>query len=245
MKDPLGMRYLGITYPFQKNDGGRSKSLRPNEKNDCTVRCLAIAFGLQYDLAYDILTAAAGYRPGKGCHFRQWLGKRRTFNRYRITWIEFPAVKGQQRMNPVIFAKTYHRGRYICRTAKHVYAVIDGVVQDNNPEYNERCIYGAYRLEPAKAAARRTRRTTTRRRRPADNTARQNETRQRPFIGPCNDPMELWFLEFDSGIMVYRRYYADGPEARAALKHYKATGELLPSEGGVVKTFLAERKAVQ
>jgi len=215
---------VAATYPFQVNDGGRSGSHRPKEKNDCTVRALAIAFGMTYDLAYDILQAA-GRKEHGGFHFRPWLEQRRTFNGYRIEWMEFPAVKGCRRMNPAAFAKTrrFKRGRFICRTAKHVYAVLDGVVQDVRPEYDGRCIYGAYRLTPLKA--RRTRRTTKRRGARKASRARQ----ARPFVGPCRDMLELWFLEFEQDNQVLRRYYGDGPEARHALKHYKATGQLLPS----------------
>lgn len=219
MADTLGMRYLGITYPFEPNDGGRSKSLRPKEQRDCTVRCVAIAFGMTYDLAYDIL-AAAGRRENKGLAFRKWLGKRKTFNRFRITWESFPAEKGQRRMNPVTFAKTFKRGRFICRTAKHVYAVLDGVVQDTHPEYDERCIYGAYRLTPVTAARQpRKRRRGARRRAGAAKQAR-------PFIGPCRDPLALWFLEFERADgQVFRTYHEDRKAARAALTTLRQTSE--------------------
>lgn len=40
----------------------------------------------------------------------------------------------------------------------------------------------------------------------------------RPFIGPCRDPLHLWFLEFEEVGQVRRRYYANREEARAALR---------------------------
>lgn len=36
-----------------KSDAGRSESRRPRQKNDCTVRALALALELRYDDAYD------------------------------------------------------------------------------------------------------------------------------------------------------------------------------------------------
>jgi len=53
-----------------------------------------------------------------------------------------------------------------------------------------------------------------------------------PRVGPCYDPLRLWFLEFRGGDgCVYRRYYADRTEARGALRRYRAHGERSFSEG--------------
>jgi hypothetical protein len=47
----------------------------------------------------------------------------------------------------------------------------------------------------------------------------------RPRIGPCRDPLHLWFLEWaDARGQVWRRYFADRAEARAAIKAFRATG---------------------
>jgi hypothetical protein len=43
-----------------------------------------------------------------------------------------------------------------------------------------------------------------------------------PRIGPCRDPLRLWFLEFDDARGRWRRYFADRAEARAALRVLKA-----------------------
>ena len=38
-----------------------------------------------------------------------------------------------------------------------------------------------------------------------------------PRIGPCRDPLHLWFLEWaDAKGQIWRRYFADRTEARAA-----------------------------
>ena len=51
-----------------------------------------------------------------------------------------------------------------------------------------------------------------------------------PRIGPTRCPLELWFVEFQKGATVFRRYYADRSEARAALRVFKQTGRL-PASG--------------
>ena len=43
-----------------------------------------------------------------------------------------------------------------------------------------------------------------------------------PRIGPCRDPLRLLFLEFKEDGGIFRRYFADRAEARAALKAWRA-----------------------
>lgn len=45
-------------------------------------------------------------------------------------------------------------------------------------------------------------------------------------IGPCRDPLRLWFLEWrDETGQAWRRYYANRDEARAALRTLKRERE--------------------
>lgn len=130
-----------FAYPAVIYDGGRALSKRPKQKNDCTVRALAIARGLAYDEAYDIL-AEAGRKCTRGFNMPNWLNKQPW-----ATKMPFQATKGERRMNPASFCKMYQTGRYICRVSKHVFAVIDGEVYDafeNNPT---RCIYTAWKID--------------------------------------------------------------------------------------------------
>lgn len=131
-----------LTYRFRHSDAGRSRSRRPRQKSDCTVRALALARGLSYDLAYDLL-ADAGRKCSRGFAFPAWLNAQPW-----ATKIPFPAVKGQRRMNPAAFTKTYPAGTFICRVAKHVFTVIDGVVLDAFENSPDRCIYTAWRIDP-------------------------------------------------------------------------------------------------
>lgn len=127
-------------YPFHRTDAGRSQSRRPRQVNDCTVRTLALARGLAYDEAYDLLRAE-GRRCRKGFHLGVWLERQPWARR-----IAFPAIKGQARMNPSRFCQEHPKGTFVCRVAKHVFAVIDGVVHDTDPSPDGRCIYTAWEI---------------------------------------------------------------------------------------------------
>lgn len=132
-----------MSYPYVFNDAGRSTSKRPRQKNDCTVRAFALTRGIAYDEAYDILKAA-GRKCATSFNFGAWI-KDQPFARK----ISFPAVKGNPRMNPPEFCRNFAKGRYIVRTAKHVFAVIDGFVHDDHVTYDARCIYAAWEINAA------------------------------------------------------------------------------------------------
>jgi len=136
-----------MPYPYQKNDGGRAGSKRPKARNDCTVRAIAIACAIPYDEAYDLL-ALEGRKGGRGFQFKFW-APAATVNGRRFVWRSFPAIKGEPRMSHARFCRENPTGVYILNTAKHVAAVIDGVVQDTFTEYDGRCIYGAWEVCPA------------------------------------------------------------------------------------------------
>ena len=129
---------------FKRSDAGRSRSRRPRQKNDCTVRALAVAAKLDYDAAYDLLKDA-GRRSHRGFHFPSW-AKTVVVNGYGLVRETFPARKGQPRMNVARFCRSHRRGRYIIQTAKHVAAVVDGVLYDDAEPDAGRCVYGCWRL---------------------------------------------------------------------------------------------------
>jgi hypothetical protein len=104
------------------------------------VRAVALALGLSYDAAYDVL-AEAGRRASRRFSFRAWAD-----NHLGLQWLAFPASKGQKRMNPAKFCNIHDSGTWIIRTAKHVAVVRDGVVLDECSPRPDRCIYGAWRV---------------------------------------------------------------------------------------------------
>ncbi len=129
---------------FRFTDAGRAGSKRPRQKDDCTVRAIASAADLAYDDAYDLL-AAGGRVSSRRFDLRFW-APNHLANGYRLCWRPFQAVKGQTRMNPFQFCADFPRGRFIVRTAKHVFAIVDGVVLDTTAPRPDRCIYGTWEL---------------------------------------------------------------------------------------------------
>lgn len=137
------------SYPFVRSDAGRSASRRPKQKNDCTVRAVTLVYGIPYDDAYDRLKSA-GRKSHQGYHFNEWAALDSTIDGKKLVWQSFPGVKGQKRMNPLRFCKDFPEGRFIVRTAGHVFAIIDGVgYDDEDPERDDRCIYGCWKLVDA------------------------------------------------------------------------------------------------
>lgn len=146
---------ITIPFPFQTSDGGRAASSHPKAKNDCTVRALALITGESYDQVWDLLASeAAGLVAGHGVHLDRWLvnrqdpviGDPQDILGWRAERITFPARKWKPRMNPGTFFQHFHVGRYLVKTARHVYPVIDGVTYDLAPEREDRCIYAAWRF---------------------------------------------------------------------------------------------------
>ena len=138
-----------LSYPFILTDAGRSTSRRPKQKNDCTVRAVATVLGLSYDEVYDQM-AHAGRQCNRRFHLLDWLESRNHDEPGHFVCktrrISFPAIKGKERMNLAEFCKQYPHGRYICRVAKHVFAVIDGVVYDTFENRCDRCVYLAWEI---------------------------------------------------------------------------------------------------
>ena len=129
-----------VQYNFCKTDAGRYLSKRPKQKNDCTVRAAAAILELNYDDSYDMLKKY-GRKCGRRFRMDDFLTDKKAEE------ISFPAVRGQRRMSPYKFCKEYNDGKYICRTAGHVFAVIDGVVFDTVAPAIDRCIYRAWAIK--------------------------------------------------------------------------------------------------
>ncbi|MBX9756016.1 MAG: hypothetical protein K2X80_14775 [Pseudomonadaceae bacterium] len=94
---------------------------------------------MSYDEAYDTLKIA-GRIASRGFHFSEWISAQPWASK-----MSFPAVKGERRMNPATFTKQYPSGRFICKTSKDVFCVIEGVVYDEFENRPDRCIYTTWR----------------------------------------------------------------------------------------------------
>ncbi len=122
----------GVTDHFDVwvTDAGRSKSgLR--ETNDCTVRATATALDIPYLEAHAKL-AAIGRKPRRGISYRTTTEK--------LGLEHCPEYSGT--LKTVIAALA--PGRYVLRKARHVFAVVDGVVVDSflpNPRCRIKAVY--------------------------------------------------------------------------------------------------------
>ena len=134
-----------------------SSAIAKTEKNDCAVRAIANACGVNYDQAHKYVADTFDRKKGKGTQlftallktntemvfdnvgqldmFRQ--GIRRTIKHVG----DMPKLGGElknpkYKHKPVAytvkeFARQYNKGNYILAVAKHALAIKDGVVVDN------------------------------------------------------------------------------------------------------------------
>lgn len=138
---------------FIQADAGRSKSRRPKQRNDCTVRALSIVTSLGYDRAFDLL-AASGRKSSKPFDLEAWARKNLFYDGAQDTVYfkldKMPYIKdhhqaGQAKRYRIWdFIKDNPKGRFIVSTASHVFAVVDGKAYDDTGwHYAEnRPVYG-------------------------------------------------------------------------------------------------------
>lgn len=129
---------------YHYNDGGKITSKRPKQKNDCTVRAIALACEIPYDQAYDVLKKA-GRKSNQGFEFSGFIKKQPCINGKRLQWRPFQAVKGQPRMKPETFIQQFPKGKFILSIAGHVSVVINGINHDTFEQWG-RCVYGVWEV---------------------------------------------------------------------------------------------------
>lgn len=135
-----------LAYPFVKTDGGREFSRRPKQKNDCSIRALAIALNRDYEEIENFLIPyGKEYNKGLANDTLKDIMGKEVFE-YRFNWIPFPAIKGKKRMGPARFCNEYPKGVYIANMPAHVCAIVDGVFYDLHPQRPDRCIYGVWEV---------------------------------------------------------------------------------------------------
>jgi len=136
-----------ITLPFTLNDGGRSHSKRPKQRNDCVVRALVLTTGMSYDDVYDVLRIVARRKSGQRFDLRGFLeATGNQFHNSHFDWKSYPAIKGYPRLDLGTFCRRNPTGTFIVKVSKHVLAVIDGVAIDDAPISHKRCVYGSWQV---------------------------------------------------------------------------------------------------
>jgi len=148
MKKLLNMDVIPTN--FVKDDAGRSKSKRPLQKGDCSVKALSIITGVPYDSAYEFCKD-----HGRGSHqgfnlddiLKKHAKNGTKFYNCRIIRHSFQSIKGQERMYRGAFCVLHPKGKYIVTEAGHLTAVIDGKNHDESWDCF-RCVYTAYEFVP-------------------------------------------------------------------------------------------------
>lgn len=94
------------------------------ERNDCTVRALAISTGQPYSDCYNIL-ANFGRKPNKGTNIRKFFKNNKIVLNH---WFKKLNFRKQITLNK--FVKKYPIGTFYVRISRHVFVVKDGVAID-------------------------------------------------------------------------------------------------------------------
>ena len=110
-----------------------------NEKNDCVVRALSVAGGLEYSVAHRMM-AVAGREPRHSTSVPASIRMLETF----FPHAQRVFVGGKATMAQ--FAAAYPDGRWMVYTRNHAVALVDGVVYDWMPHPRSRVRWG-WRLD--------------------------------------------------------------------------------------------------
>ena len=127
-----------LPLPLCGTDGGRSFA-HPQEKNDCTIRATAIAFGVPYEEVHAHM-AEKGRRPRHKTRRAVW----------EPVILQYGAVShsyyGGKRMTLARFLRENPTGRWVLHMRGHVTAVVDGVILDSSHQGAKRWILKAYQV---------------------------------------------------------------------------------------------------
>lgn len=138
---------------YQHHDGGRAAAGFKGSTGDCATRAIAIATGLDYQEAYDLVN-----KHGKS---ERKSKKRRSKSSARtgvygptmrrimaeLGWEWTPTMLVGQGCKTHLKADELPEGRLIVSLSRHYAAVVDGVVYDNHDPRRggRRCVYGYWR----------------------------------------------------------------------------------------------------
>lgn len=129
---------------FVKRDVGIGR--RSLDKNDCQVRVLVVALGMDYNEAWELLYTMQGER--RRCSFGLTTELALFDSRLRVIQaFAFQAVRGKPRMDGGRFCKNHPKGNFILRMAHHVAAVVNGKLYDNW-DSSRKCVYSAWEVRP-------------------------------------------------------------------------------------------------
>jgi hypothetical protein len=125
------------------DDAGRAAH-SPGEDRDCTVRALAIAFGVEYGLAHEIM-ASTGRKPRRSG--RSVLGVAEAVRRGLGVAVERPDLT--RRRLKSLPALINPEKRYIFRYRGHIFGMVKGYVWDAGMLRQGCIVTHAWEIQPA------------------------------------------------------------------------------------------------
>ena len=107
----------------------RECASKMNEKNDCAVKAISIVARVSYFKAHEALTAH-GRLPRKGTTFKTQTVPALASLGIEITQVKRDRQPSGSRYTPKTIGQKLKKGYYLCRCKGHIFAVVNGVVED-------------------------------------------------------------------------------------------------------------------
>ena len=135
---------------YTYDDGGRKAAGYKGKTGDCGTRAVAIAAGLPYQVAYDLINEQArDERPRRGKRSDARSGcwphtiDAILRQRFGFRWVPTMAI-GSGCTVHLKDGELPMTGRMVVRVSKHYIAVVDGVIHDTFDDQRDgtRCVYG-------------------------------------------------------------------------------------------------------
>lgn len=99
-----------------------------NEHGDCSVIAVALTCRVDYDLAH-VAMRAAGRKPRRGAFHEQIRKAVKSLGKEPQKYLIIRKPNGSK-YTPKTIGKAYPQGRYLVYTRGHVFALVNGEVQD-------------------------------------------------------------------------------------------------------------------
>jgi len=130
-------------YPIVFTDGGRRKDGYEYEKNDCTVRALALGCNAQYKDVWKELYNH-GRKPCKPFLFNRYIREKLEKNLDILGKELIPLDRFYIQKTVGQFLDNHPKGNYLIRTNGHVFNVKDGIIYDSFKDGLKRRIYSVW-----------------------------------------------------------------------------------------------------
>lgn len=130
---------------FVYDDGGRSNYFKAINVDDCVVRSVAIAKGLDYKQVYDETRRLIGYTPRNGVYPND---VKKVMKHFGGEWFGCMKV-GKGCTVHLVENEIPMQARIVCSLSKHIVAVINGVIRDtyDSSRNGTRCVYGYWKFK--------------------------------------------------------------------------------------------------